>query len=107
MDPDHEFCHQYARAREMQAEHYADEIIEIADSVADPALVQIAKLRVDARKWVMARLDSKERSKQISIVGSNSSSINIESNAAAYLTDAELELKLVQHLTASGWLLSR
>lgn len=53
-----EFCQLYARAKEDQADTYADEIIEIADQskggkVAD---VQSAALRVDARKWVAAKL---------------------------------------------------
>lgn len=44
---------QYARARERQAEHYASEIIEIADTADD---AQIARLQIDARKWVASKL---------------------------------------------------
>lgn len=43
----------YARAREDQADTLADEILLIADEAIDP---QIGRLRVDARKWVAAKL---------------------------------------------------
>ena len=49
------FFGQYVRAREEQADHYADEIIEIADQydkasdTLQPDLVNRAKLRIDAR----------------------------------------------------------
>ncbi len=44
---------QYARARDEQADHYADEIVAIADGDGEPAQV---RNRVDARKWVAAKL---------------------------------------------------
>lgn len=50
---DAEFAAQYARAREAQAEHYAEEIIEIADTEADAAK---ARNRIDARKWTAVKL---------------------------------------------------
>jgi len=43
-----DFLNKYTRAREDQAEYYADEILEIADTCIDPA---VAKVRIDARKW--------------------------------------------------------
>ena len=66
-----EFADKYARARVLQAEFYANQIIEIADEepkhmVPDPdggtslridsAGVQRNKLRVDARKWIASKL---------------------------------------------------
>jgi hypothetical protein len=51
-----DFVGQYARAREEQADHYADEIIEIADMATD---AQLARLRVDARKWKASKLAPK------------------------------------------------
>lgn len=58
-----EFADQYARAREEQAETLASEIIDIADgdlSVEDTAVVTARdRLRVDARKWVAAKLKPK------------------------------------------------
>ena len=54
----------YRQAKEDQADTLADEIITIADSVkdagpADSAKVNAARLRVDARKWVAAKLKPK------------------------------------------------
>lgn len=57
VDGDHsEFQEQYARARRAQAEMYAEQVIEIADSVAEGADVQRDRLRVDTRKWVACKL---------------------------------------------------
>lgn len=50
------FSAQYARARDEQADYYADEIIEIADTEKDP---QKARVRVDSRKWVASKLKPK------------------------------------------------
>ena len=59
-----EFASMYRQAKEDQADTLADEIIAIADSVkdagpADSAKVNAARLRVDARKWVAAKLKPK------------------------------------------------
>lgn len=50
------FAAQYARAREQQAETYAEEIVEIADTEKDAA---IARNRIDARKWTASKLRPK------------------------------------------------
>ena len=53
------FRDKYARAREAQAEYWASEIIEIADSVRKGATseeIQAARLAVDSRKWVASKL---------------------------------------------------
>lgn len=49
-----EFQQNYARAQAHRAEFRAEEIVHIADT-ATAEDVQVAKLRVDTRKWVMAR----------------------------------------------------
>lgn len=70
-----DFVQKYARAREQQADKYAEEIVQIADeglndwmSENDPdnpgyrlngEHVQRSKLRIDARKWVAAKLRPK------------------------------------------------
>jgi hypothetical protein len=51
------FRSQYARAREQQAETFADEIITIADRAED---ANIARLQVDARKWAASKLAPKK-----------------------------------------------
>jgi Bacteriophage Sf6, terminase small subunit-like len=46
-------------AREAQADKYFQEIIEIADA-ATPETVNVARLRVDSRKFTVARLAPKK-----------------------------------------------
>mgnify|MGYP001626458783 CR=1 FL=1 len=61
-----DFCEIYTRAREDQADTLADEIIDIADGSAgeNMAGVQSANLRVDARKWVAAKLKPRKYSER-------------------------------------------
>jgi hypothetical protein len=59
-----DFLAQYMRAREEQADHYADEIIDIADTEEDP---NIARVRIDARKWVAAKLKPKRYGDKLDI----------------------------------------
>lgn len=71
------FRDQYARARELQADYWAEEIIEIADDgtndyverenrdgsttqAVDLEHINRSRLRVDTRKWLMARLAPKK-----------------------------------------------
>jgi hypothetical protein len=55
-----EFRDQYARARELQADVYADEIVAISDEVtAEAAAVAKARLQTDSRKWVAGKLRPK------------------------------------------------
>lgn len=56
-----DFQDQYTRAREKQADYFAEEIIEIADSAeADSAAVAKARLQVDARKWAASKIAPKK-----------------------------------------------
>lgn len=55
---DEEFAGRYARAREAQAHHEADEIRQIAD-LATPENVNVARLQIDARKWRASKLAPK------------------------------------------------
>ena len=52
-----EFSEQYARAREVQADVLADEVIEIADTEPDP---NRARVMIDARKWLAGKLRPKK-----------------------------------------------
>lgn len=54
-----DFSKQYAQAREAQAEYYADEIVEIADT-ADKDTANAVRVQVDARKWVASKLRPKK-----------------------------------------------
>lgn len=72
-----EFRQQYARAREAQADYLAEEILDIADDgqndwmdrqvapgvfarVQDQEAINRSRLRVDARKWIMSKLQPKK-----------------------------------------------
>jgi len=63
-----EFCHNYTRAKEEQAELFAEQIIEISDEniekdvfgKRDAGHVNHNRLRVDARKWVASKLKPKK-----------------------------------------------
>lgn len=68
-----EFRDQYAGAREAQADYYAEEIIEISDdgkndtyiddngnTRTDQEVIGRSRLRVDTRKWLMARMAPKK-----------------------------------------------
>lgn len=69
-----QFLHNYTRAREEQAETLADEIIQIADDarrdtyfdnelgreVTDHEVIARSRLRVEARKWIAAKLKPKK-----------------------------------------------
>lgn len=71
-----EFRDQYAGAREAQADYYAEEILEIADDssndwmkrkqgdeeieVENKEVLNRSRLRVDTRKWLMARMAPKK-----------------------------------------------
>lgn len=56
-----DFSDRYARASEQRADHYFDEMLDIADK-ALPEEVQKAKLQIDTRKWVLARMNPKKYS---------------------------------------------
>lgn len=67
-----QFREQYARAREVQAESMFEEMLEIADdgrndwvekeqgNAVDHEHVSRSKLRVDTRKWMLARMAPKK-----------------------------------------------
>ncbi len=68
-----QFRDQYARARESQADYWADEIVEISDDGkndtykdengnvrTDQDVIARSRLRVDTRKWLMARMAPKK-----------------------------------------------
>lgn len=78
-----EFSQQYARARESQVEHYANEILEIADDgrndtttdchgkvIVDHDVIARSRLRVDTRKWLMSKLAPKKYGDKLELGGS-------------------------------------
>jgi hypothetical protein len=61
LDPFSDFWHQYERARQLQGEIFADEVISIVDEIKSPEDAAFAKIRIDARKWAAGRMASKGR----------------------------------------------
>lgn len=52
---DSAFQSQYARAREIMANRYADDIVDLSDS-ATPGNAHVVRLQVDTRRWVASKL---------------------------------------------------
>ncbi len=69
-----ELAEQYARARDIQADRFADEIIDISDTETDP---QVARVRIDARKWHASKTAPKKYGDKIEHTGPNGGPIQI------------------------------
>lgn len=90
-----EFQERYARAKSVQADLMAEQILEIADDSENDITeeggfnsehVQRSRLRVDARKWLMAKLAPIKYSDRTHIEHGGSIGRSLDT-----LTDAELE----------------
>ena len=76
---DANFASQYARAKEQQADHFAEEILAIADegsndwmeregiTLPDHEHINRSRLRVDARKWLMAKMAPKKYGEKLEV----------------------------------------
>lgn len=53
------FREQYARTRENQADTLFDDVLDIADSATVEG-VQVARLKIDARKWMAGKMRAKK-----------------------------------------------
>lgn len=89
-----EFREQYARAREIQAETHANDIVTIADGGKEDDSIKTARdrLRVDARKWVASKLLPKKYGDKVEV--EHSGSVQTQ-------TDEQLEAR-IQALTRGG-----
>lgn len=86
-----EFSNKYARAREIQADYLADQIIQIADEthsdtsvneygyeVTNHEVIARSRLRVDARKWKASKLYPKKYADRVdSDITSNGEKLNL------------------------------
>ena len=62
------FGEQYARACEERADFIFDEILEITDETKfDMVAVQQARIQVDARKWILAKMNPKKYGDKIEV----------------------------------------
>lgn len=79
MDADEEILKRYARATEARADKIFDEILEIADKqgedvihtdegeVINHNIVQRNRLQIDARKWVLAKMNPKKYGDKVDV----------------------------------------
>lgn len=98
------FREQYALAREAQADTLADEILDIADDGSNDYMgddekyngdaVQRSKLRVDARKWVAAKLKPKKYGDRIDVTSGNEPLRELDETAVAARAAALLKIGL-------------
>lgn len=116
-DPEkRDFCEQYARAREAQAETLAEELLAIADEaeyepIQDPntgetlavafdkTAVARNKLRVETRKWLAARMSPKKYGDKLAVGGA--ADLDPIQMAGREMTDAERAVRLVNTLKAA------
>lgn len=99
LDLDHEFSCKYTKAREIQAECMADDIMDIADNGSNDYMereegeviyngdhIQRSRLRVDSRKWYLSRIVPRFKDKQ---EVDNNISGNLSVTVPAQLTEQE------------------
>ena len=98
-----DFLEEYTRARESQAEHYLDEIIQIADDCTDDvekimtkegedhrikqSAIARARLQVDTRKWAMSKLAPKKYGDRMALAGDADAPLKV---------DTKIEIELVR-----------
>lgn len=110
------FRDNYARAREAQADFYAEEIIGIADEECtyvkhgdgdearkvevafDSAAVARNRLRVDARKWYASKVAPKKYGEKIAVGGAE----DLPPVLTRTMTDAETAVHLAAILSQAG-----
>lgn len=83
------FSDNYTRAREAQADYYADEIADIADTEPD---ANKARVRIDARKWAAGKLKPKVYGDRLQLDGD----MNVS------MSDAQLDARLAKLLGKAG-----
>lgn len=88
-----EFQDAYARAREIQADVLADEVVEIADTEPDP---NRARVMIDARKWLAGKLRPKKYGDRVGIdhTVENKTGMNVVVNVVpAPVTPAAIDVE--------------
>jgi hypothetical protein len=102
IDKDEEKAKQYARATKLRADAVFDEILDIADNVGNDiittpsgeevvnnAVIARDRLRVDARKWAVAKMNPKKYGDKLELDGQVSISPFLEVMKQAGSDDAE------------------
>jgi hypothetical protein len=98
MAQNEEFLHQYARAKEDQADTMQEEILDIADTepvqvVDDKGIARIdsghvnwMRLRIDSRKWIAAKLKPKKYGDRQILAGDSDNPVEIKADLAVFDT---------------------
>lgn len=103
-----DFAEQYAKAREEQAETYADEIIAIIDEQpqqvvddkgvarTDSGWVAWQRNRVDARKWVASKLKPKKYGDRVALAGDAEAPVVVQNQTSEEVRETLkiLEMKI-------------
>ena len=104
-----DFSNMYAHAREDQADTYSDQIVDIGEEVPmmvitdedgkvtkriDPAGVNRNRLRVDARKWVAAKLKPRKYGDRQILAGDKDAPIEVVHSTVLDDTILNIERKL-------------
>jgi hypothetical protein len=96
LEKDDEFRKRYDRARAIQAERWADELITLANSLPEDATAEriaAARLQIDTLKWIIGKRLPK-------LYGdAPSSSVNVTSTTHNYLVVTEERQKEIQERT--------
>jgi hypothetical protein len=73
------FQAQYARAKDEQADHLAEDMLDIADDMENDqsnhgsVIVQRAKLQIDTRKWIASKLKPKKYGDKLDVTSKGES----------------------------------
>ena len=102
------FRDQYARARELRADHFADEIIEIGDDGTgdmteddkgrksiNQEVVSRSRLRCDNRKWLMARMAPKKYGDKMQHTGDGGGPVRVAPDLSNF---SEEDLNALQRI---------
>ena len=87
------FRQKYARARSEQADHDADAIIEIADTVQDAS---IARNMIDARKWRASKLAPKKYGERTILAGDEDAPLAITAVERVIVRPGRLEAPRIE-----------
>jgi phage terminase small subunit len=92
-----EFQKQYARATEERSEAMAEEILDIADDSpnaikgidrSDNARVQAHRLRVETRKWLMAKMKPKKYGDKLDVTSGGEKVVPIMGGSSVHGNDS-------------------
>ncbi len=102
LKPDHLFSEPYAHARQVRAARMLDEILEISDDArkdyltnsktgekrVDRECLERSRLKVDTRKWIMAKVLPKLYGDRLSVSGPDGGAIQVQYSASPELIAA-------------------